>query len=227
MHSNDEQAAPDTITIVVPVVGPYASTNDVASGFGGAKKSSAYLELFRGCRRAAQREVERVGWTPASYRCKVEIVRYTRSRGMKDAGNVGKVELDALSPSTPKQSERDNAPPFAGLWTNDQLARPFTADIEYDPEGMERVVIHVRRRFPDPLTLEPQTRPWKHTSGSVAQPSGRRAKRAQEPATAAKQASAPVAAGGMVATCNGKPIAREDALKMIFGTDPAHRRAGR
>jgi hypothetical protein len=143
----------DVLTITVPIEGTYAGVNDVANGWGAKAKSTAYLTLFRATREAARAEMERVGWETARYACAVEVIRYHRTRQMNDATNLGKCEADAMAPSTPKQEARDKCVPFAGVYANDRLARPYGADVEYDAEGIDRVVIIVRRRFPDVLAV--------------------------------------------------------------------------
>jgi hypothetical protein len=150
---------PDTLTLTVFVDGAYASMNAIDRM--DRRKSPAYLDLFRSVREAARLEVERIGWTPAEHFVQAQVVRYvTNLRGFNaDAGNIGKCELDALAPSTPAQEQRDRCAPFAGVWTNDRLARPWSADIEFDPAGPDRVVILLRRRFPSPTETKERARP--------------------------------------------------------------------
>jgi hypothetical protein len=140
----------DVLVVTVPIAGAYASMNSLDRI--DRRKSPAYLDLFRDTRELTRRAIEEQGWSTREYFVETQVVRYTRDlRAFNgDAGNIGKAELDALSPSTAQQERRDGCKPFAGVWVNDRLARPYRADIEYDPDGIERVVIIMRRRFPDP-----------------------------------------------------------------------------
>jgi hypothetical protein len=68
---------------------------------------------------------------------------------MSDAGNLAKCELDSLRPSTAHEEKRDRCAPFAGVYLDDDQVRPYRSDVEYDPRGIDRIVIVVRRRYPD------------------------------------------------------------------------------
>lgn len=148
----------DVLVLTVPINGAYASMNSLDRI--DRRKSPAYLDLFRDTREIARVEMERAGWTTREYYVATEVIRYTRDmRAFNgDASNLGKCELDSVSPSTPKQEARDRCHSFAGVWTNDRFARPYSATIEYDPEGEERVVVILRRRFPDPGSAKDRKR---------------------------------------------------------------------
>jgi hypothetical protein len=190
-----------TLTVLTPVVAGrarYAGVNAISDhGAYHGRKSSEYLELFRAVREAARAEMERVGWVTWPHPCEVQVVRYHRTARMSDSGNIGKAEMDALAPSTPNQEARDKCAPFPGVYENDSLVRPYHASVEYDPDGPDRVVIIVRRRYPD--------------VAAVVVPRKRRVVVPERPAAAI----APKAQ--RMALLNGKPIAMQDALKLLRG----------
>jgi hypothetical protein len=205
----------DVLVISVPVDGAYAGVNDVAAGWGAAKKSPAYLSLFRDVREAARAEMTRTGWETATYACAVEVVRYYRTLRIGDADGLAKVPIDALSPSTPHQEARDRSAPFAGVWVNDRLARPLRADVEYDPDGEDRLVIVVRRRFPDPLAAEKRPRSARRTPMAANTPPAPPA-----PARPAQAAKTPIRTLAQLRSGDTLSLAERDALLESVGVQP-------
>jgi len=132
----------------------YASANAVSDhGRFGGRKSEEYLALFRAVREAARAEMIATAWATWEHDCEVLVVRYHRTLVASDATNLGKVECDALEPSTPLEDRRDGSAPFPGIFLNDRQVRPYSSDTEYDPEGPDRVLITVRRRYPNAIAL--------------------------------------------------------------------------
>jgi hypothetical protein len=126
----------DALIVTAPVPGRYPTVNSLGSdGFRGGKKSIEYHDLFTAVKDNAESEMLRTGWTMATYYCAVSATLYRNTKRKIDAGNLLKCEADALT--------------AAGVWADDYLARPNTLDVEYDPNGESRVVIIIRRRFPD------------------------------------------------------------------------------
>ena len=126
----------DVLIVSAPVPGAYPTVNTMWAGSSrGGKKSLVYTDLFDAVQRAAEAEIDRTGWTTAAYYCAVSLTLYRNTRREIDCANTSKAELDAMT--------------AAGVWVDDKFARPFLADTEYDPSGESRVVIVVRRRFPD------------------------------------------------------------------------------
>lgn len=139
--------SPDLLTISVAIPTTYPTVNHLGrDGMRFGRKSPAYLEVFRAVREAAREEMERVGWTTATSFCEAWIWRYIPDGRVFDVANAGKVELDALAPSTEQQEKRDRCDPFPGVFANDRLVRPWHADVEIDAAGRDRIVIMVRRR---------------------------------------------------------------------------------
>jgi hypothetical protein len=175
-----------TLTVLTPVVAGrarYAGVNAISDhGAYHGKKSAEYLELFRAVREAARAEMERVGWVTWPHPCEVQVVRYHRTARMSDCGNLGKAEMDAMAPSTPNQEARDKCAHFPGVYLNDSLVRPYHASVEYDPDGPDRVVIIVRRRYPDIAAV---VVPRKHRAVVPKVP------RARQPQVASPSARAP------------------------------------
>lgn len=214
-------SAPDVLVITVPIVGAYASTNDV--GKIDRRKSPAYKDLFRNTREIARAEMARVGWLPATFNCDVSIVRYTPTLQRRDASNLGKAELDALSPSTAQQILRDRCEPFAGVWTNDELARPFHADVQYDPNGEDRIVVVIRRRFPDPPPKPAAEQRPENARKGPAQPRQRTQRTPPTYLTAIR----PAAASHETATAHPRPAVIGDARPLINGRPVTHEEAMR
>ena len=194
--------SPDVLWLTIPLRGAYASFNALDKM--DRRKSPAYLDLFRDTREAARAEMARIGWTTATFRCEVSVIRYCADRGQKDASNVGKAELDALSPSTAQQHVRDRCATFPGVWRNDSLARPYHADIEYDPAGPDRIVIIIRRRFPDAIGTQGRAPGVRASVGKAAQKPS-----AEAPATV------DTLPDGRAATLNGAPFSYAKALALV------------
>jgi hypothetical protein len=136
MNTAAPSMQPDVLCITVPLESnAYPSTNGLgANSYRGGRKSPAYRTLFRDVKKAAETERARIGWPTATYPCTVSLTLYRNDLCAADSGNLSKCEHDALT--------------AAGVWEDDRLAVPCTFAIEYDPEGVPRVNIVVRRRFP-------------------------------------------------------------------------------
>ena len=126
----------DVFVITVPVPkGTYPSVNHVGgNGFRGGFKSHEYRTLGKSVLEAAQEEMNRVGWQTATYYVSGSITRYQTTRIHSDPSNLGKCEWDFLEK--------------AGVVENDTLIRPTVKDIQYDPDGVDRIVIVLQRLYP-------------------------------------------------------------------------------
>ena len=187
----------------------YASANAISDhGRYGGAKSEEYLALFRAVREAARAEMAAIGWTTWAHGCDATVVRYHRTLVVTDAPNLGKIELDALEPSNAHEDRRDGAAPFAGVFENDRQIRGYHATTEYDPEGPDRVLITVRRRYPDAIGATSTQRPKKAPRArAVAQP------RSTPPDSLER---APQARGDeRLPVLNGRTISFAEAAKLI------------
>lgn len=176
---------PDVFSISVPLPkGSYPGVNHLgADGFRGGRKTANYHALRKSVMDAAQREMARTGWETATWYCECTWTRYSRTRRLSDPGNGNKVEADALE--------------AAGVVENDTLLRPIHLSCEYDPDGVERIVIVLLRRYPPLLTK------------------GAPLKRGMRPrllAAAKAKDSKPMP----MALLDGKPVPYEHARRMIF-----------
>ena len=137
----------DVLTISVPLASRYPSVNHLGrDGVRAGRKTPEYHALFAAVKEAAEREIVRTGWTTAHDCVDTSVVLYRTTQRWQDPQNIGKVELDSLT--------------AAKVWADDHLAKPWHTDIEYDPNGPDRVVIILRRRFtisvakPHPIIVE-------------------------------------------------------------------------
>lgn len=231
----------DVLVLTVTIDGAYASANAVSDhGATRGKKSPAYLELFRSVREAARAAMAATGWETAHDPCEVQVVRYHATRRLADAPNLGKVECDALEPSTPHEEERDKCDPFPGVFANDDLVRPYSADVEYDPAGPDRVVVIIRRRFPDVLVADApaprRSRRPAPTPAATEPPSASKTRFethfpetaqivAQRDAIERWRPGDPIPDG--YADLGGKLVPRDEALRLITGRDRDQDRAPR
>ena len=126
----------DVLTITVPTPAHYPTVNTMwATSARRGKKIPSYHILFDAVYEAAKAEMARTGWQTADYYVETKGVLYvTSARAVPDPSNCMKCENDAMT--------------AAKVWRDDALARPCSVDIEYDPDGVGRVVIMLRRRFP-------------------------------------------------------------------------------
>jgi hypothetical protein len=201
----------------------YASTNSISDhGQYHGAKSEEYLDLFRRVREAARAEIAATGWSTWPYDCEVSVTRYHRTLRRPDSSNLGKVEVDALAPSVPHEERRDRCEPFLGVYMNDRQARPYHATTEYDPEGPDRVLIVVRRRYMDPAQAPRSTESTEKRQATGASPRPK----VKTPRAIAAADEANTAADERTATLGGQPISREAGLRYIHASD-AHGRGRR
>jgi hypothetical protein len=109
----------------------YPSENHAgANGFRGGPKSPEAKALAYDVEEAA-REAIAAGWQRIEFPCRCSITRYKPDARVADAVNVGGVECNSLT--------------RAGVWTDDEIGRPITLDVQPKSDGPDRVVIVVQR----------------------------------------------------------------------------------
>lgn len=185
----------DVLVVTAPLGARYPSQNHTgADGARFGKKSPEYHDLFAAVADAARAEIERTGWACASFYVEASCTLYRRADRI-DPSNVGKCEFDALT--------------AAGAWASDKLARPVHLEVEIDPEGDERVVLVLRRRYPQRVP--------KPSLAERVRLEARSAAPKRTPAAAAPPAADAPPSKGMprVAWRDGKPIPYEQAMKEL------------
>ena len=138
----------DIFTITVPVPkGTYPSSNNMGgNGFRGGFKTREYKALGQSVLDASIAEMQRIGWDTATYYVSGSITRYQKTRIHSDPSNLGKCECDFLEK--------------AGVVLNDTLIRPIAKDIQYDPDGEDRIVIVLQRLYTRAAdTVSPKLKP--------------------------------------------------------------------
>ncbi len=212
----------DILSFVVrPIPDRYPTNNALGrDGFRGGRKSEAYKALATAIDDAAKAEIARVGWTTATYYCATELTIYRSTRTRIDAANLGKCELDAMT--------------RAGVWLDDELAKPYGAETEYDPSAPSRLLVVVRRRYPSLLDVTAA-----QASAFVERVRSKRPKPASDHvADAGKmvgpQVGDPVLAGDPIAAgfavVNGRLALHADVLAMLNDgktQEKRHARGGR
>lgn len=168
----------------------YPTANSSGDAFRGGRKSDAYRALAFDVEEAAKAAVD-AGWEPIAYPCRVSITYYRPDRHVVDAGNLGSAELNCLT--------------RAGVWTDDELARPILLDYQPGDPGPARVVVIVQRLAP-PLGLAPRAARPRRNAVPVTIPP-------------ASDSNAPQAqewpAGTRVPTLNGRPITMAQAIELV------------
>jgi hypothetical protein len=167
------------------------TANSSVSGAARAgSKSPAYKALAFDVEEAAKVAVD-AGWEPIAYPCRFILTYYRPDRQVVDAGNLGSAELNCLT--------------RAGVWTDDELARPIILDYQPGDPGPARVVVIVQRLAP-PLGLAPRAARARRNAVPVTIP----------PASASNAPQAPEwPAGTRVPTLNGRPITMAQASELV------------
>jgi hypothetical protein len=133
----------DALVLTIPLrcgMGYPTANGAVTGALRAGAKSPAYKALAFDVEEAAKAAVD-AGWEPIAYPCRVSITYYRPDRHVVDAGNIGSCELNCLT--------------RAGVWTDDELARPILLDYQPGDPGPARVVVIVQRLAP-PLGLAPR-----------------------------------------------------------------------
>jgi Holliday junction resolvase RusA-like endonuclease len=192
---------PDVLVISASIDGAYPSVNSLGKdGRRYGRKTDEYKALFAAVKDAASAEMFRTGWVTTSDECEVTVTRYVRDRRRRDAGNMSKVELDALS--------------RACVWEDDSQATRVVLEIMHDPKGEDRVVIVVRR--------------WRATHFATSNDVGKREVAADGirrkqgrslpcSATSAARSQSEQAVSSACALLNGHPISQSEAMKLVRG----------
>jgi len=200
-----------SITVPVPR-GTYPSVNHTAANASRrGKKTPEYHELFMAVRDAAAREIARLAWTPVDAYYDTTVIRIRSDLRKSDMSNLAKCELDALEPSREPRFTGDlkgYGHPFPGAFLNDNLVVP-TFRIEYDPDGVDRVTIVIRRIYPFVPTARERA-----AVAIGASPAKKPPKRTPEPVRLPAPDRRPHA-GGRVPMLNGKPISPDDAAALV------------
>ena len=183
----------DVLVLTIPLrfgMGYPTANGAVTGALRAGAKSPSYKALAFDVEEAAKAAVD-AGWEPIAYPCRLSITYYRPDRHVVDAANCGSAECNALT--------------RAGVWTDDELARPILLDYQPGDPGAARVVVIVQRLAP-PLGLAPRAaRPRRNAVPATIPP--------------ASDSNAPQApewpASTRVPTLNGKPISMQEAIALV------------
>jgi hypothetical protein len=183
----------DVLVLTIPLrhgMGYPSANRQGKDAFRGGGKSDAYRALAFDVEEAAKAAVD-AGWETIAYPCRVSITYYRPDRQVVDAANIGSAECNALT--------------RAGIWTDDELARPILLDYQPGDPGPARVVVIVQRLAP-PLGIAPR----------VARPRRNAVPAAIMPAAGQNAPGGPEwPKGTRVPTLNGRPITMADAIALV------------